>query len=244
MDPGGARLTYVHPLLLSFLIIAACGFATRRRKLLAAGLAGVFLAAWPPAAWLAARPLESWYPVQAPAMEDAGAIVVLAAGILKDKPGQPGPMPKRDTYVRCRYGAWLWKQSRKLPVLLCGGPVPHPPAAAVVMRQMMLEEGVPESMLWTEEHSNSTYENAKLGTEILRAKRIRKIVLVTEGYHMLRSERCFRKQGVEVIAAPCNFTQLEGGTNTWVPGGEAVITNEQTLHEMIGLGWYLLRGRI
>jgi uncharacterized SAM-binding protein YcdF (DUF218 family) len=241
---GGAGLTYLHPLLLVFLIIAGWGLAGRRRKLLAAGLLGVFLVAWPPAAWLAARPLEVWYPAQAPWTEDAGAIVVLAAGILKDKPGQPGPTPKQDTYMRCRYGAWLWKRSGKLPILLCGGAVPHPPAAAVVMRQMMIEQGVPESMLWTEESSNSTYENAKLGTQILRAKGIRKIVLVTEGYHMLRSERCFRRQGVEVIAAPCNFTQLEGGPNTWVPGGEAVITNEQTLHEMIGLGWYLLRGRI
>ena len=244
MVAGGAGLTYAHPLLLGFLVISAWGFARRKRAWLAAGLAGMFLAAWPPVAWLAAQPLEARYSTAVPTMQDAQAIVVLAAGIMKDKPGLPGPTPKENTYLRCRYGAWLWKKSNGLPVLVCGGPIPHPPPAALAMRRMMIELGVPEALVWTEERSTSTYENAKFGADILRARGVRRVVLVTEAYHALRSERCFRKQGIEVISAPCNFTEIEGGANSWLPGGEAILTNEQTLHELVGLGWYLVRGRI
>jgi uncharacterized SAM-binding protein YcdF (DUF218 family) len=177
-------------------------------------------------------------------MDGAGAIVVLAAGIIAEAPGNPEAALKENTYMRCRYGAWLWKKSRQLPVLLCGGPVPVTPPAAAVMRRVMMEQGVPESLIWTEERSTSTYENARNGAGILRAKGIGRIVLVTEAYHMLRSERCFRKQGLEVIPAPCSFTELLPEANGWLPGGEGVLTNEQTLHEWLGLSWYFVRGRI
>lgn len=177
-------------------------------------------------------------------MDGAGAIVVLAAGIIAKAPGTPEAALKENTYMRCRYGAWLWKKSGNLPVLLCGGPVPVPPAAAVVMRRVMIGEGVPESLIWTEERSTSTYENARNGAEILRGRGIGRVVLVTEAYHMPRSERCFRKQGLDVIPAPCSLTELLPEANGWLPGGEAVLVNEQTLHEWLGLSWYFVRGRI
>jgi uncharacterized SAM-binding protein YcdF (DUF218 family) len=241
---GGACLTYAHPLLAFFLIMAGWGFARRRRSLLAAGLIGAFLTAWPPVAWLAARSLEIGYSRTPPVVTDAGAIVVLAAGIIRDQPARPGPTLKENTYLRCRYGAWLWNRSKELPVLLCGGPVPTRTPAAAVMRQAIIELGVPERMVWTEARSTSTYENALFGAQILRAKGIGKIVLVTEAYHMPRSERCFRKQGLAVIPAPCNFSGMEPAAASLLPGAEAIVTNEQTLHEFLGLGWYLVRGRI
>jgi uncharacterized SAM-binding protein YcdF (DUF218 family) len=225
-------------------VIAGCGFVTRRRRLLAGGLIGIFLAAWPPMAWLAARGLEGWYEPQPPQTTGAGAIVVLAGGVISARPDRPGPALKENTAMRCGYAAWLWKQNPELPVLVSGGPVPFPPPAAAVMRHAMIEHGVPEGMVWTEQRSSSTYENARFAAEILRARGIGKIVLVTEAYHMLRSERCFRKQGLQVIAAPCSFTSLEPAANSWLPGGEGILTNEQTLHELVGLAWYLVRGRI
>ncbi len=189
-------------------------------------------------------PLEHWYPIQPPQTDGAQAIVVLSPGINGDRESPGGPWLKDNTAARCHYGAWLWKRSNGLPVLLCGGPVPIPPPASKVMRQAMIGQGVPESLLWTEERSTSTYENARNGAEILRAKGIRRIVLVTEAYHMLRSERCFRKQGLEVIPAPCAFNDLPRSANSWLPGPEGVFANEQTLHEFVGLGWYLVSGRI
>jgi hypothetical protein len=61
---------------------------------------------------------------------------------------------------------------------------------------------------------------------------------------MLRSERCFRKQGMEVIPAPCHFDGPPQNLDDFVPDGAAILTNEKTIHEVIGVGWYLVKGRI
>jgi len=61
------------------------------------------------------------------------------------------------------------------------------------MRRVLAGEGVPLPMIWTEEKSRSTYENAVYGWKFFTPG-IRKVVLVTEAYHMPRAERCFRKR--------------------------------------------------
>ncbi len=245
MVAGGTGLTYAHPLLLVFLAIATWGFFKRRRKVVGAALIGIFLLAWPPAAWVIAQPLEAEYSPRLPDVTGAQAIVVLAAGAVPAESAELQPSLKENTYLRCRHGLWIWKRNPQLPILLCGGTtsVLKTPAAAI-MRRLMLEEGVPDAQVWTEERSTSTYENALYGAEILRAKGVRRIVLVTEAYHMLRSERCFRRQGMEVIPAACNFSVAGRDPNGFLPNGSGILENEQTLHELFGLGWYLVRGRI
>jgi uncharacterized SAM-binding protein YcdF (DUF218 family) len=242
---GGGGLTYLHPLLLVLLALAAWGFVRRRRSIEAIALIGIFAVTWAPLAWVAAQPLEGWYRADPPSMDGAGGIVVLAGGVFPATGGESGSVLQTNTYLRCRRGAWLWKRSPQLPVLVCGGPsfeVPVP--AANTMREVMVAEGVPESLVWMEDRSRSTYENALFGAEILRRKGIRRIVLVTEAYHMPRSERAFRKQGIDVIPAPCNFTTVEPGPKGLMPSADAVLTNEFTLHELFGLAWYKIAGRI
>jgi uncharacterized SAM-binding protein YcdF (DUF218 family) len=242
---GGAGLTYAHPLLLLFLAIAAWGLAARRRRVAVLGLIGIFFVSWPPAAWVFAQGLERRYSPELPQIGNAEAIVVLAAGVAPAEGGESEPSLKENTYLRCRHGVRIWKKSKGLPVLLCGGTTAEVTTpAAVIMRRMMVGEGIPESQLWTEERSVSTYENALFGAQILRQKGIRRIVLVTEAYHMLRSEHCFRKQGFEVIPAACNFATVDPEVNAILPGGEGIVENEQTLHELFGLGWYSIKGRI
>jgi uncharacterized SAM-binding protein YcdF (DUF218 family) len=231
--------------MLVLLGLAAWGFFRRQRGIQAAALIGLFVVAWQPTTWLAAQSLEAWYRPDPPAMDGAEAIVVLAAGIFPAGAITPEAIAQTNTYVRCQYGVWLWKRSPRLPVLVCGGDSPSvaTPAAAV-MRRIMLAAGVPEAQVWVEDRSRSTYENARFGAEILRSKGIRRAVVVTEAYHMLRSERCFRRQGVDVIAAPCAFNTIEHGPKGLIPGGDAVLANEDILHEFVGLAWYRLTGRI
>jgi uncharacterized SAM-binding protein YcdF (DUF218 family) len=231
-------------LLLVLLATAAWGLLKRRRAFIAAGLIGIFAAAWQPLTWVWAQPLEAWYSLDPP-VAGGEAIVVLAAGIEPPEiAGSPATL-RDNTSMRCRHALWIWKKNPRLPVLLCGGSAPWlPTPASAVMRRTMADGGVPDSLLWTEERSTSTYENALFGTEILRQKGVRSVILVTEAYHMLRSERCFRKQGIQVIPAACNFTAMEKEANGVVPGAIGLAQTEQTLHEIIGLSWYLVRGRI
>jgi uncharacterized SAM-binding protein YcdF (DUF218 family) len=116
----------------------------------------------------------------------------------------------------------------------------------MVMRDSLRLEGVPDSMIWSEEKSHSTYQNALYSAQILREKGIHRIVLVTEAYHMLRAEKSFRKQGLEVVPAACGYRAY--GSRVYIdrllPGWEPIAWNEDSLHEGVGLIWYWLHGWI
>jgi uncharacterized SAM-binding protein YcdF (DUF218 family) len=113
------------------------------------------------------------------------------------------------------------------------------------MRRALEQMGVPPSEIWTEETSHSTYQSAVLSSEMLRAKGVNKILLVTEAYHMQRAERSFRKQGLDVVPASCGFRHpLQGSWLEFLPDWQAIAWNEDNLHEIGGLAWYKISGRI
>lgn len=112
------------------------------------------------------------------------------------------------------------------------------------MRTVLGQMGVPQNMIWTEEQSRSTYESARDSAEILKSKGITKIALVTEAYHMTRSELTFRKQGLDVVPAACCFHVDPDDFPGFGPSSEAIEWNQTTLHEVFGLAWYWMRGRI
>ncbi len=69
------------------------------------------------------------------------------------------------------------------------------------MRELLRQEGVPDSQIWTEDHSHTTHENAVYSAELLRRNGITQIVLITDAQSMLRAELCFRKEHLTVIPA-------------------------------------------
>ena len=249
--PNGApsQWTYFEPLLTVFSLLALAGLVRLRLSgkagLVWAGVLGFVLVSWPPVEWLAARPLESSYPVrlfQAP--QGLQAIVVLSAGGDSAGDERPFPLPDESTLGRCEFAAWIYRSHPELPVLVSGGGEPHHLPFAATMRGLLLRAGVPGEMIWTEERSSNTHENAMYSSEILRRRGIRKIALVVEARNMLRAAACFRKQGIEVVPAPSEFRQWEGFSTELFPNGKTVERNEATLHELGGLAWYRLKGWI
>jgi uncharacterized SAM-binding protein YcdF (DUF218 family) len=111
------------------------------------------------------------------------------------------------------------------------------------MRELLRQAGVPENMIWTEEASTSTYENARFGAEILRRHGVGRVVLVVDARSMPRAAAVLEKQGIRVAPAPSRFREWEG-LRELLPGWEAIRGNEDTLHETLGLLWYRLRGWI
>ena len=242
-------MTYIQPLIFVFLMISLIGLARQRSGKRSAmpflGVLGLLLLSWPPVDWLLARPLEGRYPIQPFPAAPAQAIVVLGSAVSPPIHERPYSLPDKDTYQRCEFAAWLHKQWQPLPVLVCGGPgAKASPPVSVTMRQLLRQAGVSESMIWTEERSRSTHENAAFGAEILRQHGIGRIALVTEARSMLRAESCFRKQGIAVVPAPCEFREFESPLDEFIPSWKAVGSNEETLHEAVGLAWYRLRGWI
>jgi len=241
-------MTYTQPLTSVFVVLAMIGLVRlwrhKRVLILTSAVLGLLLLSWPPVDWLLSRPLVVWYPVRPFPMGAVQAIVVLAGAVDPPHDERPYPLANYDTYERCRFAAWLYHQHPH-PVLACGGPDAkgHQPYS-IAMRDLLQQVGVPEAMIWTEDRSHSTHENAVYGAEILKEHGIRSIALVVDAQSMLRAEACFRKQGITVAPAPSRFREFGPLFEELLPGWRALQQNELTLHEALGLIWYRLRGWI
>ena len=213
-----------------------------RRAILTLGLLGLFLVSWPPAEWLFSRPLESPYPVRpfrTPTLPQA--IVVLGGGPTPPRYDQPYPVADIDTVQHCAMAAWIHKQMQQVPILGCEGAHGNSPS---VMRELLRGGGIPDDLIWLEDRSQNTHENAVYGSAILKVHGIHQIALVTDAQSMRRAAACFRKQGITVMPAPCDFEELEFSADDLLPNWKAIRLNEHALHEALGLAWYSLRGWI
>lgn len=210
------------------------------------GVIGLFLISWRPIACVVQIPLQHYYFSKNYPDSEAEAIVVLAGGMEHIAPAVPTPMIGRGTYGRCEFAAYLFRYWHPLPILVSGGQVEaNEPPAAYAMGRFMEREGVPASMIWYEDQSLSTHQNALYSGGILRKRGIHRIVLVTDGFHMLRAEKCFRKQGFAVIAAPDTLRRFGPFEfQKLLPGWEPILWNEEAAHEMLAMLWYWIRGWI
>ena len=168
----------------------------------------IFLATWPPLSWVATGSLEWRYSTDPLPAGDADAIVILSGAAGPPRPHQPIAHLGRDSYARCRHGAWLYKSWRSLPVMVCGGrpeAAPETDTLAAYMKEFLVAESVPPDHIILEGRSATTYENARFAAELLRERELRTIVLVTDGWHMPRAAASFRACGLKVIPAPCTL---------------------------------------
>jgi uncharacterized SAM-binding protein YcdF (DUF218 family) len=242
-------MTYTQPL--TFLCTIAIWIALLRlpsskgkKAAMAAALMWTLLI-WPPVEWLLAQPLEAAYPIR-PFRAPAGmaAIVVLSNAVSPPHFERPFALPEQETFRRCEYAGWIYRTT-PVPVLASGGSDGAGQAAyAETMRIFLQRAGVPAGMIWTENVSRSTHENAVYSAEILRRHGVRKIALVVDARSMPRAAACFRREGMEVIPAPSSWLELSYRLEDWIPGWKPIRGNEETLHELAGLLWYRLRGWI
>lgn len=247
------HLRYAPLSLCGILLLAAIGLwrLYRRRpdaKLwLTAAFVSLWLVCWPPFAALAAGTLEWQTPRSGPPPYNAQAIVVLSGGLIAADPPEPPAVANQATYVRCLHAAWLYQHGAPLPVVVTGGDTSQGLNLAEAMAALLRRNGVPAADIWKERGAESTYENARFVARLLAPRGIRRILLVTEAYHMPRSVRVFRRAGFDVVPSPCFFQSSRFGQrwSDWVlPTPNAILTCEDAIHEWIGLLVYRLRGRI
>ena len=81
---------------------------------------------------------------------------------------------------------------------------------------------------------------------MLERRGVERVVLVTDAASMFRAERCFRKQGLEVVPAPCNFRtgHFQWELDAFLPDPRAARHTGEAAHEWLGTLWYWCRGRM
>jgi uncharacterized SAM-binding protein YcdF (DUF218 family) len=235
-------VTYTEPLILVFVLIALAGLLRRRRVLATTGVLALLLLSWPPIDWLVALPLEARYSGRLLPASPAQAIVVLLSTVRMPRPDRPYALLDQQTYERCVYAAWLYQHWKPLPVLVCGGPQGR--LTSSTMRETLERSGVPQTLIWTEERSRSTHENAVYGAEMLLSHGITSIALVVDAQSMRRAEASFQKQGITVVPAVSGYRERGSLSEELIPTWKSIQRNEVTLHETLGLAWYWMRGWI
>lgn len=147
--------------------------------------------------------------------------------------------------VRIDIAAQLYLAGRAPKVLLSGGALEGDVSEARGMAHAIRQQGVPETALILENSSRTTYENAAMTEDQLKARGIGKILLVTSALHMPRAMAAFAKQGVVAIAAPAPpqiVPPTDGSLSLWVPDQRTFDASRSIIKEYAGLFVYWLRG--
>nr|WP_236673337.1 YdcF family protein [Comamonas sp. JC664] len=131
----------------------------------------------------------------------ADALVVLGARVL------PGGAPSGALRARTEHAVALYRRGVAPRLIFSGGVGTNPPSEARVMFQLATQLGVPAEACVLEEGSHSTDDNARLTSGLLRELGARRVVVVSDPYHLLRARNYFRLYGHEVATSPALETE-------------------------------------
>jgi len=171
----------------------------------------------------------------------AQAIVVLGGGVrVGDDAGRPDTL-KPISLERLFYAADAYRRLR-LPVAVSGGrSYPAKTAEALLMRDVLERDfGVP--VMWSDDQSRNTNENALYTARLLLPAGIRTVVLVTHAWHMPRALWAFERAGLKPVPwpAPRDYRGLRRIDDV-LPSITALHDSFYALHELIGGAYYRLR---
>jgi uncharacterized SAM-binding protein YcdF (DUF218 family) len=144
----------------------------------------------------------------------------------------------------------LYKNGKVKNILLTGGSgsVEHPEQReSYWIRKVLLEASIPDSVIYMENESRNTWENAKLSTDFvlknpsLSGRRL----LITSAFHMNRAHACFKKAGLDCDVYPVDSGESMISWNpyrTIIPDIHAISTWDRLIHEWIGYTTYRFMG--
>jgi uncharacterized SAM-binding protein YcdF (DUF218 family) len=181
--------------------------------------------------------------------KDVEALVVLSSSVRPPDGPQIHAVMDTQTMDCLLRAAELYREGEPCPIIVSGGkPDPRQPgpAYAVPMCDYLVRLGIPATDILLEDQSRTTHENAVGSCRLLKERHLHKIVLLADAAHVVRATACFRKQGVEVVPCGCRcIATPHAPARRWFwPRAEAIVENERSGHEWLGMAWYWLCGRL
>lgn len=242
--PAGATIVLI-------LLGAALGLLGFRRIGTVATLSGALLlwaSATPFVGEWAAGSLERQYPARSLAdTPQADVAIVLGGGI------RPAARPRQvpdlgDAGDRVVHAARLFRAGKVRRVLITGGNIPWLPGTepeALMIRDHLIEFGVPADAIAVASQSRNTYENALEIRQLMDAAPFATALLVTSAIHMPRAMATFRKAGLPVTASTTDVRVIAKSRRTMfdgLPDSEYLDLTTKAVKEWIGYLAYRMRG--
>jgi uncharacterized SAM-binding protein YcdF (DUF218 family) len=152
------------------------------------------------------------------------AAIVLGAMLRPD--GSPSAAMAR----RVAHAVALARTGRVAHLLMTGGPVAHATPEAWVMRDLALAGGFAAERIVVEDRSRNTIENARLSAPLVAERGWRRLLVVTDSYHIPRALYVFRRFGLDARGAGAPPPRT-GRRDWWAA----------VLREAVALPWTLVR---
>ena len=163
------------------------------------------------------------YGQQLPTTNGFDAIVVAGCRV------KPDGTPSLALQYRTDHAVRLYQEGYANKIIFTGGsPDQRPSEAAAASAYALRKHDIPSASILVETTSKSTEENAQYASEIY--PEVRRIVLVSDSYHMFRAKKVFDRYFEEV--SPSGRIPAY---NVRIPG---------TLRELIAIPYYFYKGRI
>ncbi len=178
------------------------------------------------------------------------AVIVLGGGIVTTN-AQNKTLTFRNNPDRIMQALWLYKNDKADKILISGGSgsMQYPDMLeSVLLRDYLIDIGVPSEDIYIDSLSNNTRENAVNSAKILNDSIPGgEFLLITSASHMRRSIGCFRNVNLKVDPFPVDLT---AGDRSWywmnllLPKTDALDIWDELLHEIIGYLTYRIVGYI
>ena len=131
-----------------------------------------------------------WRAGHVPEVEDYDAIIVLGAQV------NPNGEPSIQLRWRLDAAAEAWKQKNTV-IVTCGAQGGNEPAPeALVMRDYLVAQGVPEEMILTDAVSYNTRQNIRNAADLLKGYTVERVLIVTSDYHLARAMALAEDEGL------------------------------------------------
>lgn len=167
--------------------------------------------------------------------QQAQAIVLLGGGLRDSKELYDKLTVSAIPLERVRYAAYLQKQTQLL-LLITGSSPKGISEAQIMANELNTFFSVPTT--WVEGKARTTKENALFSREILEKEGIKRVIVVTNQWHMQRAKLLFEQQGFDVLPASVGhgISPQSYGLNVmyFIPQAGALNKNMLLLKEWLG----------
>ncbi|KAA9038133.1 YdcF family protein [Ginsengibacter hankyongi] len=104
--------------------------------------------------------------------------------------------------------------------------------------------GIPDSVIFVEDRSNDTFDNAVYAKQILDSLQINPpYLLITSASHMPRASLIFKNAGITTVAYPCNYVDGRSrfSLSSIIPQPSVLLGWDVYLKEAAAYVWYKLK---